>query len=128
MVKSFRDLTVWQKALALAEHVYLASENFPKSEAFGLTPQMRRAVVSIPSNIAEGKAISGRAYLKHLRIALGSEAELQTQIEIATRLKMLNQSDAERLLNETSEVGRMLIGLLRSLSRGVRKSSNHLTT
>ena len=127
MIESFRDLVVWQKALALAEHVYLASEKLPKSEAFGLTAQMRRAVVSIPSNIAEGKAISGRAYLKHLRIALGSEAELQTQIELAVRLRMLSQTDAANLLNEASEVGRMLIGLLKSLSRSER-TPDHLTT
>ena len=123
MINSFRDLTVWHKALTLAEHVYLATEEFPKSEAFGLTSQMRRAAVSIPSNIAEGKAISGRAYPKHLRIALGSEAELQTQIELAVRLKMLPQSDGKTLLGATSEVGRMLISLLKSLSR-----SDDLTT
>ena len=117
MIRSFRDLTVWQKALVLAEHVYSATEKFPKSEAFGLTSQMRRAAVSMPSNIAEGKAISGRAYPKHLRIALGSEAELQTQIELAIRLKMLTRPDAENLLSEASEVGRMLIGLLKSLTR-----------
>ena len=124
MIQSFRDLTVWHKALTLAEHVYLESEKLPKSEAFGLTSQMRRAAVSIPSNIAEGKAVSGRAYLRHLRIALGSEAELQTQIELAARLKMLTESDAENLLGETSEVGRMLISLLKSLTRTTR----HLTT
>jgi four helix bundle protein len=120
MIQSFRDLTVCQKALTLAEHVYSASEKLPNSEAFGLTLQMRRAAVSIPSNIAEGKVISGRAYLRHLRIALGSEAELQTQIELAVRLKMLTRCDAESLLNETSEVGRMLISLLKSLTRTAR--------
>ena len=120
MIQSFRDLTVWHKALALAEHVYSASEKMPKNEAFGLTLQLRRAAVSIPSNIAEGKAISGRGYLRHLRIALGSEAELQTQIELAARLKMLTQGDAESLLSETSEVGRMLISLLKSLTRTAR--------
>lgn len=117
MIQSFRDLTVWQKALTLAEHVYLSTERFPKSEAFGLTSQMRRAVVSIPSNIAEGKAISGRAYPKHLRIALGSEAELQTQIELAVRLKMLSDTEGGKLLGQAAEVGRMLSGLLRSLTR-----------
>jgi four helix bundle protein len=116
VIHSFRDLTVWQKALTLAEHVYLTTEKLPKSETFGLTSQMRRAVVSIPSNIAEGKAISGRAYQKHLRIALGSEAELQTQIELAVRLKMLTKSEGENLLSETSEIGRMLISLLKSLN------------
>jgi four helix bundle protein len=125
MIRSFRDLTVWQRALTLAEHVYLASEKLPKSEAFGLTSQMRRAVVSIPSNIAEGKAISGRGYLKHLRIALGSEAELQTHIELAVRLKMLSQSESAHLLSETAEVGRMLTSLLRSLSQ---RQPDHLTT
>jgi len=120
MIQSFRDLTVWQKALTLAEHVYITSEKLPQREAFGLTSQMRRAAVSIPSNIAEGKAISGRAYLKHLRIALGSEAELQTQIELAVRLKMLTQSDGASILSETSEVGRMLISLLKSLTRTAR--------
>ena len=121
MIQSFRDLTVWQKALTLAEQVYLATEKLPQSEAFGLTSQMRRAVVSIPCNIAEGKGIGGRAYLKHLRIALGSEAELQTQIELALRLKMLTQLEAQKLLSETSEVGRMLLSLLKSLIRTARK-------
>ena len=120
MIESFRDLTVWQKAMTLAEHVYSATEQLPKSELFGLTSQMRRAVVSIPSNIAEGKGIGGRAYLKHLRIALGSEAELQTQIELAVRLKMLTKGEAENLLSEASEVGRMLLSLLRSLIRTAR--------
>ena len=120
MIESFRDLTVWQKAMTLAEHIYSATETLPKTEVFGLTSQVRRAAVSIPSNIAEGKAISGRGYLKHLRIALGSEAELQTQIELALRLKMLTPSEAKNLLSETSEVGRMLLSLLRSLLRTAR--------
>ena len=117
MVQSFRDLAVWLKAMTLTEHVYTATEKLPKAELFGLTSQMRRAVVSIPSNVAEGKAISGRGYPKHLRIALGSEAELQTQIELAVRLKMLSDTDGRRLISETSEVGRMLRGLLQSLTR-----------
>jgi four helix bundle protein len=120
MIQSFRDLAVWQKAVTLAEHVYSTSEKMPRDEAFGLRLQLRRAAVSIPSNIAEGKAISGRAYLRHLRIALGSEAELQTQIELAARLKMLTESDANSLLSEASEVGRMLMGLLKSLIRTTR--------
>jgi four helix bundle protein len=117
MVQSFRDLTVWQKAMTLTERVYKATEKFPKTEMFGLTSQMRRASVSIPSNIAEGKAISGRGYPKHLRIALGSEAELQTHIELSVRLEMLAQVDGRNLIEETSEVGRMLSGLLQSVTR-----------
>jgi four helix bundle protein len=115
MIQSFRDLTVWQKSISLAEHVYLSTEGLPRSETYGLTSQMRRAAVSIPSNIAEGKAIGGQGYLRHLRIALGSEAELQTQIELAVRLKLMDRTQANRLLSETSEVGRMLSSLLKSL-------------
>jgi four helix bundle protein len=117
MIQSYRDLSVWQKSMTLAERVYTATEHLPLSERYGLTSQMRKAVVSIPSNIAEGKAIGGRGYLRHLRIALGSEAELQTQIELAVRLKMLARVDADRLLSETSEIGRMLSSLLNSLRR-----------
>ena len=105
MIQSYRDLTVWQKSISLAEQVYLATDGLPRSEAYGLTAQMRRAAVSIPSNIAEGKAAGGNGYQRQLRIALGSEAELQTQIELAARLKMLSRSDADKLLSETSEVG-----------------------
>ena len=115
MIQSYRDLSVWQKAMSLAERVYWSTEGLPRSETYGLTSQMRRAAVSIASNIAEGKAIGGQGYLRHLRIALGSEAELQTQIELAVRLKLVNRAEADRLLSETSEVGRMLSSLLRSL-------------
>ena len=115
MIQSFRDLSVWQKAMVLAERVYVTTEGLPRAETYGLASQMRRAAVSIPSNIAEGKAIGGGGYLRHLRIALGSEAELQTQVELATRLKLLEHSDAHKLLRETSEVGRMLSALLKSL-------------
>jgi four helix bundle protein len=124
MIQSFRDLTVWQKGIVIAERVYSMTEALPRSETYGLTSQMRRAAVSIPSNIAEGKAIGGRGYLRHLRIALGSEAELQTQIEIAVRLQLLNRVEADKLLSETSEVGRMLSSLLKSL---MVRSSDDLT-
>lgn len=115
MIQSFRDLTVWQRAMNLALKVYTVSDQFPRSEMFGLTSQIRRASVSIPSNIAEGKAVGGRHYIRHLRIALGSEAELQTQIELGVRLKMISNTDGRHLLSETAEVGRMLTGLLKSL-------------
>jgi four helix bundle protein len=124
MIHSYRDLSVWQKAMSLAERIYSSTEGLPRSETYGLTSQMRRAAVSIASNIAEGKAVGGRAYLRHLRIALGSEAELQTQIELAVRLKLLVRNDADRLLSETSEVGRMLSSLLRSL---LSQSRDNLT-
>ncbi len=120
MIQSFRDLTVWQKAMDLAVTVYTTSDQLPRTEAFGLISQIRRAAVSIPSNVAEGKAVGGRHYIRHLRIALGSEAELQTQIELAVRLKMISNTDARNLLSDTAEVGRMLSGLLKSLLKRER--------
>ena len=99
----------------LVVRIYKSTEVFPRSEQFGLTSQLRRAAVSIPSNIAEGKAVGGQNYPKHVRIALGSEAELQTQIELARRLGMLHADVAQQLLEDTSQVGRMLSGLLKKL-------------
>ncbi|HEX8026841.1 MAG TPA: four helix bundle protein [Vicinamibacterales bacterium] len=116
MIQSFRDLKVWQKGMVLAEHVYAASESLPRNE-FEFKAQIRRASVSIPSNVAEGKALGGKGYMRHLRIALGSEAELQTQIELSARLNLLNQHQADALLIECAEVGRMLSGLLKALAR-----------
>jgi four helix bundle protein len=113
----FRDLLVWQKGMDLAVRVYADTDSFPRSEKYGLTAQIRRAAVSIASNVAEGKAIGGQSYPHHLRIALGSEAELQTQIELAQRLKFLSKGKAAELLAQASEVGRMLVALLQSLPR-----------
>ena len=98
MIRSFRDLTVWQQSVDLAVVVYRLSEKFPSAEMFGLTAQVRRAAVSIASNIAEGKAAGGQNYPRHVRIALGSEAELQTQVEIAQRLGILSVTEAGDLL------------------------------
>ena len=101
----------------LAELVYACTEKIPRSEAFSLTTQIRRAAVSIPSNIAEGKSIGGQGYRRHVKIALGSEAELQTQIELTRRLKMLSNAEADDLVKRTSEVGRMLVRLLNALPK-----------
>jgi len=115
MVKSFRDLQVWQKAMDLADAVYTATADYPRVEMFGLAAQVRRAAVSIPSNIAEGRAIGGGRFLYHLRIAIGSEAEVQTQIELATRRGYLTPAHGRVLLDNSAEVGRMLHGLLNAL-------------
>ena len=122
MVKSFRDLQVWQKAMDVADAVYVATADFPKTEMFGLTAQVRKAAVSIPSNIAEGRAIGGGRFLHHLRIAIGSEAEVQTQIEIAIRRSYINPAQARVLLEDAAEVGRMLHGLLNALE--ARRAAN----
>ena len=117
MIQSFRDLTVWQKGMDLADRIYLSTEKFPRSEMYGLTSQIRRAAVSIPSNVAEGKAIGGQSYARHLKIAIGPESELQTQIELARRVKIPDKPEADDLLSKASEVGRMIATLLKSLPR-----------
>lgn len=111
--KSYRELVVWQKAIDLVSQVYLVSKQFPREEVYGLTAQIRRAAVSIPSNIAEGQGRrSPREFVQFLRIARGSLAEVETQIFIADRLGYLERSSAEKLLMSSEEVGRILQGLI----------------
>lgn len=116
-VRSYRDLVAWQKAMDTVELVYRASERFPKSEMYGLTSQIRRDAVSVPSNIAEGQGRkSTKDFLKFLSIAYGSLLEIETQGQISERLGYLSHDDCDRLLDATAEVGRLLNGLINSLS------------
>ena len=116
--RSYRDLETWQRAMDLVEEVYAATKVFPKEELFGLTSQLRRAVVSIPSNIAEGQGRdSSKEFLHHLAIAYGSLCEAETQVLIAARLNYLEQPETTKLMNRVGEVGRLLNGLLRALRR-----------
>lgn len=113
---SFRDLKVWQQAMTLVEDVYRVTSRFPADERFGLTAQIRRAAVSIPSNIGEGRRRKRqRVYLHHLDIALGSQGEVEVQLEIARRLGFLSAEDYERLTNRTAQIGKMLNGLIESM-------------
>ena len=113
---SFRNLKVWQFAMTLVEDVYHVTSAFPVQERFGLTSQLRRAVVSVPSNIGEGKRRKReKAFANHLDIALGSQGELEVQLEIARRVGFLKEADYKRLQRQTEEVGRMLNGLLNSI-------------
>jgi len=115
-VKTFRDLIVWQKAMTLVTDVYRASSAFPASEQYGLTSQLRRCAVSIPSNIAEGFGRdSTNDYLRFLSIAAGSLYESQTQLEIARNLEFLAEQKFTQLLDQAREIERMLSGLIRSL-------------
>ena len=115
-INSYRDLVVWQLSMALAEGVYRLVARFPAEERFGLALQLRRVAVSIPSNIAEGSNYgANRQYRHHLRIALGSEGELQTQLELSKRLKLAPSAEVRPLIEQASEVGRMLNGLIKSL-------------
>ena len=107
-MSSYRELTVWQKAIELVVCIYIYTKKFPADEKFGLVSQMRRAAVSIPSNIAEGSRRQGKYTIHFLTISFGSASELETQIEISKRLdygKSAERSDCEKLL---SEVLRML--------------------
>lgn len=117
-IKSYRDLVVWQQAMTFAQMAYRNTASFPKTEAYGLVSQIRRAAVSVPSNIAEGHSRRTRqAYLNHLSIALGSQSELETQIELAFRLGFLSQESAQKILDIAEQVGRRLHALIRSLER-----------
>jgi four helix bundle protein len=110
------NLKVWRDAMDLVEAIYVLTSRFPKDERFGLTAQIRRASVSIPSNIGEGKRRKRRkVFLNHLDIALGSQAEVEVQLEIAKRLNFIAAGDYARLLPRVEEVGRMLNGLIESL-------------
>jgi four helix bundle protein len=116
-IKKYRDLIVWQRAVELAEGVYLESRQFPKEEIYGLTSQIRRAAVSIASNIAEGHGRNSRGEFKQfLGYALGSLAELETQIILATRFSYLTPNASDRLLKICEEVSKMLNGLKKTLS------------
>jgi four helix bundle protein len=124
MIQSYRDLVAWKKAMDLVTMIYRVTNKFPKEELFGLVSQLRRAAVSIPSNIAEGQARSSRGefqlFLGHAR---GSLSELETQILIARNLDYVDETETNSLLERASEVGRVLNGLLASLKSGKKKLS-----
>ena len=117
-IASYRDLQVWQVAMSVAETCVVVTRGFPPIERFGLAAQIRRAAVSIPSNIAEGhgRRTSG-SYLNHLCIAAGSHAELETQVELALRLGYLSGVNAAALMDELAAVGRLLTALIRVMRR-----------
>lgn len=116
-IKSYRDLIVWQKAKSVAVFVYKLTEDFPQSDLYGLTSQMRRAAVSIASNIAEGHGRGTRKEFHYfLHIAYGSGAELETQFEIALELERLKPGAYEETLGMLDEVMRMLNSLIRKIN------------
>ncbi len=113
MSDSYRDLIAWQKAKSVALEVYRCTRRFPKNELYGLSSQMRRAAVSVPSNIAEGKGrFSRKEFLQFLYHARGSLLELQTQLSIARDLDYMDLVAFKSLELETEELGRILNGLI----------------
>jgi four helix bundle protein len=114
--RRFRDLQVWQRSMALAREAYAMTSEFPRSEMFGLTSQIRRCAVSVPSNIAEGRGrVTDKDFGLFLGHARGSLYELQTQVELASDLGFVDTARARLLLDEAARVARMLHTLLSSL-------------
>ncbi|MCU0240364.1 MAG: four helix bundle protein [Pyrinomonadaceae bacterium] len=123
-VQHYRQLIVWQKAMELVKLVYELTAKFPKEELYGLTGQMRRASVAIPSNIAEGqRRNSTKDFLRFLSIANGSLAELETQTLVSEMLNYLTSEETKLLLEKCAEVGKLLNGLINSLEK--KLNSNH---
>ena len=114
---TFRDLDVWKQGMDLVERCYTITASFPRSEIYGLTSQLRRAAVSIPSNIAEGHGRrTTKAYANHVSIAIGSHAEFATCLEVAARLSFVKAAELTLLSARTDSVGRLLYGLYRALA------------
>ena len=123
-IRGYRDLLVWQRAMDLVLEAYRVSAVFPAEERYSLIQQVRRAAVSIPSNIAEGHGREHLGdYLRQLSVANGSLMELETQVLIAVRMGYVSEKGEEEVLSRTAEVGRMLSGLVRALKKRQRSHS-----
>jgi len=117
-----KNLDVWQKSMDFVVEIYCITQEFPKEEKFGLVDQLRRACVSIPSNIAEGSGRSGeKEFIRFLHISLGSLVEVDTQLIIAKRLKYIDIDESDRLLNDLNNIKRMLIGLINQQKRRINE-------
>jgi len=116
-IQTYRDLEVWKKSIAFVTLIYTVTNNFPKTELYGITNQIRRASISIPSNIAEGWGrYLRKEYVHYLRIARGSLLELETQIIISQNLKYIDQKRLDELLGYTEEINKMLNAMINKLS------------
>lgn len=128
-IKNHKNLNVWQESVELAVTCYEITAGFPRVEQFGLASQMRRAAISIASNIAEGAARTGsKEFVQFLYIALGSASELDTQIEIAKKIGLDNISELETLQLKVNGISRMLQGLIRSVKKKNTKTQSPMTT
>ena len=116
-IRNYKDLEIWQRSISLIEAIYNVTKKFPKEETYGLISQVRRAAVSIPSNIAEGFArFYNNEYKQFLFISLGSCAELSTQLIIAKRLGYLENGKADILLDEIEQINKMTMSLIKKLN------------
>ena len=123
-VKSFRDLIAWQVGMRTVELTYLLTSRLPDHERYGLTSQMRRAAVSIPSNLAEGQGVRARRWtLRHISTAIGSSCELDTQLEAAIRLRFVTTEQAKPLAESIDRVQKLLYGLRRKKEASVAQAA-----
>lgn len=123
-MQSYKELVVWQKSMNLVSEIYEVTRSFPREEIYGLTSQMRRSAVSVPSNIAEGQGRASKGeFIQFLCHARGSLFELETQIILAAKFDYVSREGSERLLAQLTEVARILNGLLTSLRPPNRKLS-----
>jgi four helix bundle protein len=117
-VRNYQDLIVWQKSLEFTVAIYSYTKTFPKEETYGITSQMRRAAVSISSNIAEGQTRhTSKLFLQFLSIARGSLSELETQIILSYRLNYISEENKDQLLTKAEEIGRVLGSLMKTLTK-----------
>ena len=115
-IRSYRDLDAWKVSMRLAKECYRIASQFPRTEQFGLSQQLRRAAVSVPSNLAEGNGRRTRqAYIHHVNIALGSLAEIDTQLELAVELEFVRKEDVVVAVDLSSQSGRLMLALVRAL-------------
>lgn len=122
-LQSYKEFVVWQKSMDLAEEVYNLTRRLPKSETYTLSDQMRRAVISIPSNIAEGQGRnSTKEFIKFLAIARGSQCELETQLQLCIRFKYLTTEEVEKAFLLCEEISKMLNSLIKKLSLTLNKN------
>ena len=123
-IQRYQQLTVWQKGMQLVKLIYLVTNTLPREELYGLSNQMRRAVISIPSNIAEGFGrYNTKEYLHFLRIARGSCYEVETQLQICTQINYLTEEETSAPLQLCNEINRMLNAMLTKLSKKQSPSS-----
>ena len=122
-IKSYRDLDIWKRSRTMVTTIYRATSAFPKREMFGLTSQLRRAAVSVPSNIAEGAArLYTREYIRFLSNALGSIAELETQLLVSVDLGYITEQRIQSIMQELDEIGRMTRRLVQRLEERLATS------
>jgi four helix bundle protein len=116
-IKNYQELNIWKRSVEMAIEIYNTSKNFPKEDLYGLTSQMRRASVSIPSNIAEGfNRYHNKEFRQFLYVNLGSCAEVETQLFIAQRLNYVDQEKASKLIKELGEIGKMINSLIKKIN------------